>query len=45
MTSSTHHNCAHFVLKPTSFHPTQAYSGQSSIFLLRLVLIGSSEFQ
>jgi hypothetical protein len=30
--SEMHHNCARFVLKPTSFQPTQAYSSQSSSF-------------
>lgn len=34
--------CAHFVLKPTSIHPTQAYSSQSSDFGKTLVSVGLS---
>ena len=38
-------NCAHFVLKPTSFQPTQAYSSQSSGILRTFAPVGLSEFQ
>jgi hypothetical protein len=37
-------NCAHFVLKATSFQPTQAYSSQSSSFEQTLAGGGLSEF-
>jgi len=36
-------NCALFVLKPTSFQPTQAYSSQSSDFVQTLAGAGLSE--
>ena len=45
MTSSEHHNCAHFVLNSNSLQPAQAYSSKGLAVLQLLVLIGSSEFQ
>jgi hypothetical protein len=38
-----HHICACFVLKPTSLHPTQAYSSQNSSFEEPLAGVGPSE--